>query len=82
MTSVRLIGFEGNITSKDVTHSFKMAVIRTFFKSEMGDYRGAGTGAHFNHPIHTSASFRGNNKAEYNSFFHVHLSTKITAFQI
>lgn len=31
LTSVGLIGSEGNITSKDVTRSFKMAVIRAFF---------------------------------------------------
>ena len=31
LTSVGIIGLEGNITSKDVTHAFKMAVIRTFF---------------------------------------------------
>lgn len=78
MTSVRLIGLEGNITSKDVTHSFEMAVIRTFFKSETGDYRGAGIRAHCNLPSHTSASFRGilNKKAKYNSCFHEYMCKK------
>lgn len=37
MTSVGLIGLEGNITSKDVTRSFKMAVIRTFFNLDTGE---------------------------------------------
>ena len=37
MTSVGLIGLEGNITSKDVIRSFKMAVIRTFFDSDTGE---------------------------------------------
>ena len=37
MTSVGLIGLEGNITSKDVTRSFKMAVIGTFFNSDTGE---------------------------------------------
>lgn len=37
LTSVRLIGLEGNITSKDVTRFFKMAVIRTFFNLDTGE---------------------------------------------
>lgn len=32
-----LIGLEGNVTSKDVTRSFKMAVIRTFLNLDMGE---------------------------------------------
>lgn len=38
LTSVGLIGLQGNITSKDVTCSSKMAVIRTFFMLNIGDY--------------------------------------------
>lgn len=37
MTSVGLIGLEGNVTSKDVTRSCKMAVISTFFNSDTGE---------------------------------------------
>lgn len=34
LTSAGLIGLEGNVTSKDVTSAFKMAVIGTFFNSD------------------------------------------------
>lgn len=40
LTSAGLIGLDSNITSKDVTRSFKMAVIRTFFNSDTGEIMG------------------------------------------
>lgn len=46
LTSVRLIGVEGNFTSKDVTSSVKMDVIRTFLKLDIEDYVVSGIRAH------------------------------------
>lgn len=68
LTTIGLSGLEGNVTSKDITCYFQMAVIRAFFKSDTIDYE-VWIGAQDNYSIICNIGFKGILSFKSSSFF-------------